>query len=93
MWFAGAVVQPIDSLPASAKDAFFTAVGFGVLGFQQLQVQRRELRKRLRLLAGQVEERVDPVLDDIEARLPAAPRVVAEQARMVAKGVRHALLG
>lgn len=93
MWFAGDVVQPIDSLPTSAKDAFYTAVGFGVLGVQRLQVQRRDLRKQLRRLADQVEERVDPVLDGIEARLPEAPRVAARQARMVAKSVRHALVG
>jgi hypothetical protein len=85
-------VQPIDALPNSVKDAFYTAVGFGVLGVQRLQVQRRDLRKRLRRVAGQVEERVDPVLDDLEARLPTAPRVVVEQARVMAKGMRHSLL-
>lgn len=85
-------MQPIDALPNSVKDAFYTAVGFGVLGVQRLQVQRRDLRKRLRRVAGQVEERVDPVLDDLEARLPTAPRVVVEQARVMAKGMRHSLL-
>ncbi len=92
MWFAVSVVQPIDALPKPVKDAFYTAVGFGVLGVQQLQVQRRDLRKQLRRVAGQVEERVDPVLDDLEARLPTASRVVVEQARVVAKSMRHALL-
>lgn len=93
MWFAGAVVQPIESLPTPVKDAFYTAVGFGVLGVQRLQVQRNDLRKQLRRAAGQVEERVDPVLDDLEARLPDVPRVVVKQARMAAKIVQHALLG
>ncbi len=85
-------MRPVDPLPSSVKDAFYTAVGFGVLGVQRLQVRRRDLRKQLRRVAGQVEERVDPVLDDLEARLPGAPRVVVEQARVVAKSVRHALL-
>ena len=92
MWFAGAVAQPIDSLPKSVKDAFYTAVGFGVLGVQQLQVVRHDLRKQLRQVAGEVEERVDPVLDDLEARLPPAPRMAVEQVRVAAKSVRHALL-
>jgi len=86
------VAGPIDSLPPPLKDAFYTAVGFGVLGFQQLQVQRRDLRKQLRRAAGRVEERVDPLLDDLEARLPDAPRIVVKQARMAAKTVQHAIL-
>ena len=83
---------PIDSLPPPLKDAFYTAVGFGVLGFQQLQVQRRDLRMQLRRAADRVEERVDPLLDDLEARLPDAPRVVVKQARMAARTVQHAIL-
>lgn len=30
-----------------ARDAFYVSVGFGVLGFQKLQVRRRELEKEL----------------------------------------------
>jgi len=92
MWFAGVVASPVDSVPPAVKDAFYTALGFGVLGFQQLQVQRRDLRKQLRRVAGQVEDRVDPVLDDLEARLPDAPRVVVKQARVAAKSVQRAIL-
>jgi hypothetical protein len=86
------VAGPIDSLPPPLKDAFYTAIGFGVLGLQQLQVQRRDLRKQLRRAAGQVEERVDPLLDDLEARLPDAPRVVVKQARVAARTVQRAIL-
>ena len=93
MWFAGAMVQPIDSLPTPVKDAFYTAVGFGVLGVQRLQVQRNDLRKQLRRVAGQVEERVDPVLDDLETRLPDATRSVVKQARVAAKTVQQTILG
>lgn len=92
MWFAGAVAGPIDSLPPPVKDAFYTAVGFGVLGFQQLMVQRRDLHAQLRRVAGRVEERVDPVLDDLEARLPEASRGVVKQARQAAKAVHHVML-
>lgn len=75
------------------KDAFYTAVGFGVLGVQELQFRRRDMRKRLRQVAGEVEGRVDPVLDDLEARLPDAPRAVVRQARVAARTVQHAVLG
>jgi hypothetical protein len=36
-----------------ARDTIYVAVGFGLLGFQQLQVRRRELERRL-----------GPVVDD-----------------------------
>lgn len=32
---------------AVARDAAYVTVGFGVLGFQQLQVRRRELESRI----------------------------------------------
>lgn len=31
-----------------ARDSFYVSVGFGVLGFQKLQVRRRELERDLR---------------------------------------------
>jgi hypothetical protein len=37
----------VDRLVAMAKDLTYTAIGFGVLGFQQAQVRRRELEKTL----------------------------------------------
>jgi len=37
----------VDRLVAAAKDLTYTAIGFGVLGFQQAQVRRRELEKAL----------------------------------------------
>jgi hypothetical protein len=37
----------VDRLVAAAKDLAYTAIGFGVLGFQQAQVRRRELEKAL----------------------------------------------
>jgi len=37
----------IDDIRRGARDAFYTGVGLGILGFQQLQVRRRDLEKTL----------------------------------------------
>ena len=74
-----------DDLAARLKDTLYTAVGFGVLGLQQVQVRRREVQKEL----AKLDEKVDPVLDDLEARLPEDLRPLVAPARSAA----HALLG
>src|SRR5947209_16282051 len=65
-----------NDLVNRARDVGYTAVGFGVLAFQRLQVQRRELTKELVGAAGgraavgrlvrQAEKVVNPVLDGVE---------------------------
>jgi hypothetical protein len=78
-----------DDAAARLKDSLYTAVGFGVLGFQQAQLRRRELQKELAKLAEEVDGKVDPVLDDIEPRLPDDLRPLVAPARSAA----HSLLG
>jgi hypothetical protein len=39
--------DPLDDLRRGARDVVYTGVGLGILGFQRLQVQRRELEKAL----------------------------------------------
>ena len=39
--------DPLDDLRRSARDVIYVGVGFGVLGFQKLQVRRRELERTL----------------------------------------------
>lgn len=75
------------------REALYTAVGFGVLGFQQVQVRRRELQKDLARLAAEWDGKVDPVLDDLVARLPEDLRPLATQARAAAVSARRSLLG
>jgi len=75
------------------RDALYTTVGLGVLGVQQAQVRRRDLQKELARLAVEVEERVDPLLDDVEARLPDDLRPLLTQARSAAREVQRTLLG
>ena len=75
------------------RDALYTAVGFGVLGFQQAQLRRRELQKDLARLATEWDGKIDPVLDDLVAKLPEDLRPLATQARAAAVSARRTLLG
>jgi hypothetical protein len=83
----------MDDAASRLRDSLYTAVGFGVLGFQQFQLRRRDLQRDLAKLAAEVDERFDPVLDDLVARLPEDIRPVATQARAAAVSVRRTLLG
>ena len=88
-----------DDLAAKARDAGYVAVGFGVLAFQKLQVRRRELVKEVGGKEGvarivrKVEEKVDPVLDDVEKRLPDQARTALHQARTAGRTLERVLLG
>jgi hypothetical protein len=75
------------------RDALYTAVGFGVLGFQQAQLRRRELQKDLARLAAEWDGKIDPVLDDLVAKLPEDLRPLATQARAAAVNARRSMLG
>ncbi|HJV09708.1 MAG TPA: hypothetical protein VJ653_08500 [Acidimicrobiales bacterium] len=75
------------------REALYTAVGFGVLGFQQVQLRRRELQKDLVRLAAEWDGKVDPVLDDLVAKLPEDLQPLATQARAAAVSARRSLLG
>jgi hypothetical protein len=87
-----------------ARDAGYTAVGFGVLAFQRMQVQRRELTREMGGAVGgragatvarfvrEAERVVDPVLDQVERRLPMPARTYLHQARAVTRVVQHTLL-
>ncbi|HEY4928863.1 MAG TPA: hypothetical protein VIH95_06900 [Acidimicrobiales bacterium] len=48
-----------------AKDATFVVIGAGVLGFQQAQVQRRELVAKLQDPSSTISERVTAVRGDL----------------------------
>ena len=85
------------------KDAAYITVGLGVIGFQKAQVRRQELRKQLGTqladtrgqvtkLAKDIEARVEPVLDQIEERLPVQAKGLVHQARTTAKDVQGQLL-
>lgn len=85
-----------------ARDAVYTAVGFGVLAAQRLQVTRRDLTKDVverlgdsedvRRLVHQAQVVIDPVLDVVERRLPLPSRVLFHQARRAARRVQESVL-
>lgn len=83
----------MDDAASQLRDSLYTAVGFAVLGFQQAQLRRRDLQRDLARLAVEVDERVDPLLDDMVARLPEDLRPLAAQARAAAVTARRSLLG
>ena len=83
----------MDDAASQLRDSLYTAVGFAVLGFQQAQLRRRDLQRDLARLAVEVDEKVDPLLDDVVARLPEDLRPLAAQARAAAVAARRSLLG
>lgn len=83
----------MDDVGDGLRDSLYTAVGFAVLGFQQAQVQRRQLQKELARLAVEVDEKVEPVLDDLEAKLSDDLRPLLVSARSAARSARDSLLG
>jgi hypothetical protein len=79
--------------PNRLRESLYTAVGLGILGFQQAQVHRRRLQKELSRLAADIDDRVDPLLDDMEARLSDEVRPLVVQARSALRSVERSLLG
>jgi hypothetical protein len=56
-------------IAAVAKDATYVVIGAGVLGYQQAQVQRQELLKRLADPKAGLEDRVSAVRNDLSGAL------------------------
>jgi hypothetical protein len=83
----------MEDADAGLRDALYTAVGLGILGVQQVQVRRRQLQKDLARLADEMDGKVEPVLDDLVAKLPDDLRPLATQARAAALSARRVLLG
>ncbi|HET6773009.1 MAG TPA: hypothetical protein VFH36_06850 [Acidimicrobiales bacterium] len=48
-----------DDLATAVENTVYTAVGLGILGYQHLQVQRRELQRYLSATARLVSEQVE----------------------------------
>ena len=83
----------MDDAATGLRESLYTAVGFAVLGIQQAQLRRRELQRELARLAVEVDGKVEPMLDDLVARLPEDLRPLAAQARAAAVSARRSLLG
>lgn len=49
----------VDNVTDAVENTVFTAVGLGILGFQHLQVQRRELERTVAATVRQLAEQVE----------------------------------
>ncbi len=59
------VTKAAKDIAAVAKDATYVVIGAGVLGFQQAQVQRQEIMKRLAEPKAGFEDRVTAARSDL----------------------------
>ncbi len=91
--------SPVSDLTRSLSDAAYVAVGFGVIAFQKAQVRRRELEKQLAgsseqfrdqlvQVVGEVEDRIEPLVDALETSLELLEERLPEPAREVVKSAR-----
>jgi exonuclease VII small subunit len=63
------VTKAAKDIAAVAKDATYVVIGAGVLGFQQAQVQRQEIMKRLADPKAGFEDRVTAARSDLGGAL------------------------
>ena len=63
------VTKAAKDIAAVAKDATYVVIGAGVLGFQQAQVQRQELMRRLAEPRSGIEDRVTAARSDLSGAL------------------------
>jgi hypothetical protein len=49
----------VDDLTTAVENTVYTVVGLGILGFQHLQVQRRELERTVSSTVRQVAEQLE----------------------------------
>jgi hypothetical protein len=97
------------TLPEMLKDAAYVTVGFGVIAWNKSQVRRRELeskfsgqtaelRSQLAKVSHEVETRIEPLveavdagLDRIEGQLPDQAREAFKSARTAAKAAQDSI--
>ncbi len=86
----------------TVKDAAYVTVGLGVLAVQKAQVARRDLTRQVetqltqtgeqvRGLSKKVEERVQPVLAQLDEYVPTQAKDLVRQARTAAEGLQSQL--
>src|SRR4051794_24319271 len=94
---------PMADVTKTVKDAAYITVGLGVIAFQKAQVRRQELRKQfetqlegtrtqVQKLTEDIQTRIEPVISQVEGRLPKEARDLVDQARSAAKDVQGQVL-
>lgn len=53
----------VDTVTDAVENTVYTAVGLGILGFQHLQVQRREVERTVTATVRQLAEQVDKAVN------------------------------
>lgn len=49
----------VDDIGTAVENTVYTAVGLGILGFQHLQVQRRQIKRQLEATVREVAHQVE----------------------------------
>jgi hypothetical protein len=73
----------LDTLTDAARDAFYIAVGAGVIGFQKLQVQRVELTKAVNAQLDDAKGTANESLATAKAQLESAQELVDERVKVL----------
>ena len=76
----------MNDVRSTIKDAAYIGIGFGVLAFQQAQVQRQELKKRLESSLGDAKGGFGKLGDDVQDRF----KLVEERLEALTKQVETA---
>ena len=63
------ITKAAKDIAAVAKDATYVMIGAGVLGYQQVQVQRQELLKRLSDPKSGIEDRASTMRSDLSGAI------------------------
>ncbi len=67
------MLDEVDDVPKSLREAAYVVVGFGVIGFQRAQVRRREIARQLPGLAAHMPAAAREALDAVTSALRGEP--------------------
>ncbi|MGN6694028.1 MAG: hypothetical protein ACTHN0_07610, partial [Aquihabitans sp.] len=73
----------LDTVSDAARDAFYIAVGAGVIGFQKLQVQRVELTKTITAQLDDAKGTANESLATAKASFEGASELVDERVKLL----------
>ena len=73
----------LDTVTDAARDAFYIAVGAGVIGFQKLQVQRVELTKAVTAQLDDAKGTANESLATAKAQLDSASDLVEDRVKLL----------
>lgn len=81
----------IDETARLARDSFYVTVGFGVIGFQKVQVRRRELEAQVQ--AGEALARIQEAVDHVAGTVQEQVHDLDDRVSSIERQVDHVLEG